>query len=258
VEGRELETALAAELYRETEGNPLFVVETARSGLPRRDEATARRWPVPQTVQEVIAGRLDQLSAQARELAGVAATIGRAFTFDVLAQASGADEEVLVRGLDELWARRVVREQGADGYDFSHEKIREVAYGELSAARRRLSHRRVAQALETVHATNLDNVRGRIAAHYEAAGRPEKAISHYRQAAAVAQRIYANQEAIQYLRRAIALAPAASLDRAQAARLYEPFGGHFGVDWGSRGSSAGVRGGHRPGTQGREDVALSS
>ncbi|MDQ2906956.1 MAG: hypothetical protein M3Y81_25885 [Chloroflexota bacterium] len=33
-------------------------------------------------------------------------------------------EEVLVRGLDELWQRRIVRERGGDAYDFSHDKLR--------------------------------------------------------------------------------------------------------------------------------------
>ena len=70
-------------------------------------------------VHAVIAARLAQLSALARELAGLAATIGRAFTFEVLARASDYDEDRLVRGLDELWQRRLVREQGASAYDFS-------------------------------------------------------------------------------------------------------------------------------------------
>jgi predicted ATPase len=224
VVGRKLEMTLATALYRETEGNPLFVVETARAGLPGRDEATARRWPVPPTVQEVIAGRLDQLSAQARELAGVAATIGREFSFDVLAQVSGDDEETLVRGLDELWGRRVVREQGVDAYDFNHDKIREVAYGALSATRRRWLHRRVAEALERVHASNLDGVCGKIATHYEAAGRARQAISYYQVAATVAQRIYANQEATDHLLRASALLSQSSEDDRLAAQVHEQLG----------------------------------
>ncbi len=96
-----------------------------------------------------MATRLGQLSPAARELAGLAATIGRAFTFPVLQAAGNGDEDDLVRGLDELWQRRIVRERGADAYDFSHDKLREAAYAALSPARRRLLHRQVAQALET-------------------------------------------------------------------------------------------------------------
>ena len=77
----------------------------------------------------------------------MAATIGRQFDFDVLRAAADLTDEALVRGLDELWLRRIIREQGGGAYDFSHDKIREAAYGQLSVARRRFLHRRVAQAL---------------------------------------------------------------------------------------------------------------
>jgi predicted ATPase len=149
--------------------------------------------------------RLAQLSPPARDLAGLAATIGREFTFDVLARASDSDEEPLVRTLDELWQRRIVREQGTDAYDFSHDKLRQAAYASLSAARQRLLHRRVAQALETVYADNLDPVSAQVAAHYERAGQPEQAIPYYQRAAEMAQRIYVNEEAIRYYQRALAL-----------------------------------------------------
>ena len=125
---------------------------------------------LPPTVQTVIAARLAQLSPQARALIELAATIGREFTFEVLQQASGDDEEMLVRGLDELWQRRIIREIGTNAYDFSHGKLRDVAYASLSAARRRLLHRRVAEALVVVHADGLDSVSAQVAAHYQQAG----------------------------------------------------------------------------------------
>jgi tetratricopeptide (TPR) repeat protein len=156
-------------------------------------------------VEAVIKARLNQLSSPARALAGVAAAIGRAFTFDVLARVSRGDEASLVSALDQLWTRRIVREQGADAYDFSHDKIREVAYSELSLARRRLLHRQVAHALEVVHETDLDAVSSRIARHYERAGMPERALHYYTQAADAAARVYANEEAIDYVRCALRL-----------------------------------------------------
>ena len=201
--GREIESGLAAQVYRETEGNPLFVVEMARA-LPVGSRS------LPPKVQGAIAARLAQLSASARELANVAATIGRDFEFDVLAKASGADEDMLVRGLDELWRRRIVREHGAAAYDFSHDKLREVICGSLSATRQRVLHRRVAEALETIHAAHLDSVSAQIAAHYDQAGRAEPAIAYYQRAAQVARRLYANQEAIAHYRRALALCDAST------------------------------------------------
>ena len=213
VAGGELDPDLTACLYRETEGIPLFVVEILRSGLPVGDqEPEAGEWetvcwpePLPPRVKAAFMARLAQLSPPARELAGVAATIGREFTFAVLARASEFDEDTLVRTLDELWQRRIVCEQGTDAYDFSHDKLREAAYVSLSAARQRLLHRHVAQALEVVYADDLDHAAARIAAHHEHAGQPEQAIPYYQRAAEAARRIYDNEESARYFRRALAL-----------------------------------------------------
>jgi DNA-binding SARP family transcriptional activator len=210
--GRPFSASATVDLYAETEGNPLFVVESVRAGLvrevqrqvPGADE-TIKLTRLPPGVQSVISHRLNQIAPAARELLRLAAVIGRSFTFSVLARAAEGDEDALVRDLDELWQRRIVREQGADAYDFSHDKLRLVAYDGLSAARRRLLHRRVAEALEAEHAANPDAVSGQIAAHYECAGQVERAVAYYRRAADVAQQVYANAEAIDELHRALAL-----------------------------------------------------
>ena len=153
----------------------------------------------------VIAGRLAQLSAPARELVGLAASIGRAFSLDILLRAGRVDEERVVKALDELWNKRIVREHGANAYDFTHDKLREVAYAEISAPQRRLFHRRIAEAFEAVNADDLDSVSGQIAFHYEHAGMAEQAIPYYQRAAVVAQRVYANEDAISLLSRGLAL-----------------------------------------------------
>ena len=212
VAGRPLEPELTAALYRETEGNPLFIVEMVRAAIlgPQAGEngpaAAPERWGLPPAVQRAIAARLAHLSPPARDLAGVAAVIGREFTFDVLAHAAApengaGDEGATVRALDELWQRDIVRQQGPSTYDFAHDKIRHVVLGELSAARRRYLHRRVARAIAALHGDDLDPVSGRVAAHYERGGEQQAAIAHYRRAAAVARKVYANQEAIGYYRR---------------------------------------------------------
>ena len=161
----------------------------------------------------MIAGRLAQLSDHAREMAAAAAVIGRAFDLDVLVRLVG-DEEVVVRALDELWRKRIVREQGPNAYDFTHDKLRDVAYGETSAPQRRLLHRRVAEALVAVHEKDLDPVSAQIAAHYESAGLLEQAIPHYSRAAVVAQGVYAHDEAIALAGRGLVAAPRAARERA--------------------------------------------
>ena len=89
--------------------------------------------------------------------------------------------------------------------NFTHDKLREVAYNEVSAPQRRLLHRRVAQALETLYAANLEPVNGQIAVHYDRAGDPEKAIPYYEMAGAAAASVYANEDAISLLKRGLEL-----------------------------------------------------
>jgi DNA-binding SARP family transcriptional activator len=218
VANRELEPALAELLYQESEGNPLFVVEMVRAGLARDGpwsagqghEAIHATQPLPPRVRQVIEARLARLSPQAHQVARLAATIGREFDFRVLSKATDEDEGSLVRALDELWQRRIVREHGADGYDFCHDKIREVSYAGLSHAHRRLLHRRVAGAMEAIYAADPEAVSAQLAHHYEQAGLLERAVLNYQRSAEVSQRIYANQDAIVHLQRALALIATAS------------------------------------------------
>ena len=213
---RPLEPDETAYLYHETEGNPLFVVESVRAERLSANHHPAKSTLVtasppagpetlPPKVHAMLTARLAQCTPSTRELAHLAAVVGRAFTFEVLAKASGRDEDTLIWGLDELWQRRIVREYGPDAYDFSHDKLREVAYAEVSPARRRRLHRRVAEALETIPAIAPDAVSGQLAAHYERAGLPDQAVPWYQRAAQVAQHVYANEEAIIYLNRALSL-----------------------------------------------------
>jgi predicted ATPase len=157
-------------------------------------------------------------------LAGLAATIGRVFTVEILREASGTDTDNLTAELDELWQRRIVRaapqQSGsnpvdiltsepfntrADSFDFSHDKIRDVAYAELSPIKQGHWHLRIARALEEIFAANLDPVSAQLAAHYEQAGETVRAIPCYQRAAEVAQRVYAHEEAIGLLRHGLQL-----------------------------------------------------
>ncbi len=233
VAGRELDVTQLADIYRETEGNPLFIVEALRA------QAGGDLRSLTPRVQTVITTRLTQLSPAARDLIGLAATIGRAFNFDLLRQASDEPEGQLVQALDELWQRRLVRERGAMDYDFSHDKIREVAYAQLSAARQRLLHRRVAEALEQVaqHATE-HRLSGDLAAqlghHYAAAGNGEKAVPYLLQAGDRAREVFAWQEAIEHYKYALALLKQeGASELIQAARTAMNLGGlyHCAMDF---------------------------
>src|SRR4030095_9524557 len=103
----DLDDQSALRLYRETEGNPLFVVEMASAGLnggstePKSGafDASAPQLStahLPPRMHAVIAGRLAQLSPETRELAGLAATVGRVFTVDILRKATRASHDSLL------------------------------------------------------------------------------------------------------------------------------------------------------------------
>ncbi|MEO8052658.1 MAG: AAA family ATPase [Acidobacteriota bacterium] len=188
-----LETGNLGEIYRSTRGNPLFVVESVRAGL----QSTR--------VHAVIAARLAQLTAASYELAGLASVVGRPFSFELLAKATDWDEDSISGALDELWRRRIVESRGPSEYDFTHDRLREVVCGELSLVRERYLHRRVARALAEMYGSDIESWSGQIASHSEQAGMAEEAIEHYQHAASYARRRYADTEAADLLRRALAL-----------------------------------------------------
>jgi DNA-binding SARP family transcriptional activator/predicted ATPase len=220
----DLQADEAARIYRETEGNPLFVVEMMRAGGRITDQAVvAPAQALPPKVQATIQYRLSQLSAQAQSLLQIAAVIGREFTFDVLARASESNEDALVQGLDELWRKQIVREQGANAYDFSHDKIRVVAYTALSATRRRVLHRKVAEAFVEISSDQPDRVAGQIAIHFELAGDSMKAGTWHVRAGQHARRTYALETAIKHYRAAVSLLPSA-VEREHRVCLYQELG----------------------------------
>jgi DNA-binding SARP family transcriptional activator len=200
---RPLDEDDAARTYRETEGHPLFIVERGR--MEAASHAGTPAEPPTPLVQSVLAARLTLLSDEARAAAEVASAVGRDFRFDLLAQASDLEEDVLVRALDELWRRQIVRVHDEERWDFSHDRIREVAYSGIGPARRRLIHRRIAQGMELLFADRLDEVSASIAAHLDAGGQPAKAVPFLERAAAVATRVSANEEAIRRLNHALTL-----------------------------------------------------
>jgi DNA-binding SARP family transcriptional activator len=180
-------------------GNPLFLVEMARSGLadPRPGDGAPE---LPPRVQAVIDARLDRLSGPARALAAAAAVVGRSFTIELISRLAD-DETAAVTALDELWRRGIVRERGVDSYDFGHDRIRDVAYRRIGPARRCMLHAAVADAIRASSAPEP----GLIAHHLEQAGRVDEAIAAYRDAVAASARAFAHQDVIGTCRRALRL-----------------------------------------------------
>lgn len=189
-------------LYTATGGYPLFVIESVRANVLDHLDRTVD--PGPQA-RAVLADRITQAAPPAREVAELAAVIGRDFTVELLTEASDLDPDVVVGAVDELWRRRIIREHSAASYDFFHDLLRDSAYEVISLPRRRLLHRRAAQALELVHADDLDTAAAALAYQYERAGRPDRAMPYHVRAAHAATAVFANQKAIRHYRRAAEL-----------------------------------------------------
>ena len=203
--GDVLDRSITERLYRETEGNPLFVTEVVRSGYLVDQPGGPKT--LPPKIQAVIETRLNALSADARELATIAAVTGRDFNYELLLTAAGAPEDQVLQSLDELWGRRVIREEGSGGYNFSHDKFREVIYQGLSSHRRINYHKKIALAIEESSRDDLDRAASQLAHHYQLAGDPEKAIDYLLLAGDRARTLFAGEDAIEYYRRASELLP---------------------------------------------------
>ncbi len=207
----------AAWLYQETEGLPFFLTEylaVAPEGAPDA--------PLPGGVRELLQAKLGQVSEAGRQLLATAAVIGRSFDFDTVRGASGRSEEETVAALEELTERGLVREVREAGelpalaYDFGHERMRALVYEQTSLARRRLLHRRVAEAL--AGRADGQSLAASIARHFQLAGQETEAAASFKTAGDQARGLYANHEALAHYRSALALG------HPDAAGLHEAIG----------------------------------
>jgi DNA-binding SARP family transcriptional activator len=204
-------------LTTDTEGLPLFLAAYLQ---PEMQWGAEEPWQggQPASVREVLQARLAQLSETAHQLMQTAAVIGRSFDFDTLLETAGRSEEEAISALEELIRRGLARETGSALrdteqllYDFSHELVRSLVYENTSLARRRLLHRRVAESLAgrmSGHpATNLVDpaLAGQVAYHYRNAGLTSPAVAYYQLAGEYARSLYANGEALEHFRSALAL-----------------------------------------------------
>jgi DNA-binding SARP family transcriptional activator len=194
-------TTLTEQVWVISEGNPFTAVETLRAVREGATASTTHGLALPQRVREVIAGRLDRLRPQSRELAGIAAVIGRAFDFALLRLASGLDERETAEAVDELVRRRILRDLGSS-FDFTHDRIRTVAHETLLGPRRQAIHAAVGRALEELHATEPERVWSRLAYHYANAEHADKAVRYLSRSADQAARVYAHVDALTALQQA--------------------------------------------------------
>ncbi len=200
---------LAARLQRETDGNAFFLtsmLHALREGALADDAGDTL--PLPEALRASVRMRLAHVPADARAALDVAAVLGRRFDFESLFAVTKTPEDSLLRAVETLVRRRLLREEAAGTYDFSHDKVREVAYLEIGATRRRLLHKAVAETLEHQDEGESHERDARLAEHYERGHVWDKAVHHMMLAAQRAQKLFAVSEALDWYDRAIALAAA--------------------------------------------------
>jgi len=193
-----------SDLYAETGGNPLFIVETLREWQSGGEGGEFR---LSQTAKSVIENRLNRLSPADRQLVSVIAAVGRPVSAEQLAKIMDAGEEAILMRAEQLSQLKILQEAGDGRFGFTHDIIKETAYRMNKESRRRRCHRQIAEGLRACHREQLEAVAGEIAFHYELAGMEEEAIAFYEKAAAAAEKIYANETRIRYYRKLLGLLP---------------------------------------------------
>lgn len=162
-------------LIKNAEGNPFFITELVRYaqgiGLLKKDGALDMELlnlspAIPATIQNLIESRLLKLSENARHLLHVSAIIGREFDFELIRQASSFSVTDALDAVEELQAAHLINPLPDDKFAFDHSLTMEVSLNDMNETRRRFLHRHVAEALETIHQTNLDPVSGLITRHF--------------------------------------------------------------------------------------------
>jgi len=179
------ERHLLSRLFRETEGNPFFIIEMVSAWF-NAPAAEKHRLPpspgtlpvssMPASIKLVIETRLNRLDDDSRSLLAIAAAVGRNFNYRVLTAASHFPETDIIDMLEEWIAQGLVVER-ADGYDFGHDKIREVTYHELSRARRCMVHRQIAEALERDSSIGFNHP-AVLAHHFSRSDQPQRALPY--------------------------------------------------------------------------------
>jgi adenylate cyclase len=210
--------AIAAEFYRETEGNPFFIEELFRhleeeNRLYDSDgifhaELSVAELEVPRSVRLVVGRRLARLSDRTRSTLGTAATIGRLFTFELLEASTKSDASSLLESVEEAERAGLVfsnAESPTARFEFSHELVRQAVVGGLSAARRQRLHLEVAEAVERVYSHALEDHYGELAHHYRLGDNVPKAVEYLTRSAEQGAQRGAYSEAVTQLNVGLAL-----------------------------------------------------
>jgi ATP/maltotriose-dependent transcriptional regulator MalT len=211
-----VDEAVVSLLLDQSEGNPFFIEEllygwleggvlVAREG--RYGLRTASHAPVPSSILGAIRIRLSRLPPVTVDQLRVAAIIGRAFGSRLLAQVQAMQAPEVEEILEEACRGCLVAADGNGFYRFTHDKIRESLYSEVSSARRMMLHERIGQALEAQTDETTAQRLAELAFHFARSGDRERGAEYSFQAAQSALRAFAFDQSITHCQTALDLIP---------------------------------------------------
>jgi predicted ATPase len=201
-----LTPTLEQQLLVRAEGNPFFLEELAYT--LREHDGQSSALSVPDSIQAVIAARIDRLSPDERQLLQAAAVIGKTVPFPLLQAMTALPEETLGRRLAYLQAAEFLSTAGglpSATYMFRHILLQETAYQALLTSTRRQYHQQIAQALAEHFPALAATQPELLAYHYTEAGCTAHAIAAWQRAGQQAAERSAHVEAIAHFTQGLAL-----------------------------------------------------
>jgi transcriptional regulator with AAA-type ATPase domain/predicted ATPase len=201
-----LTPALEQQLLAKAEGNPFFLEELAHT--VREQEEYQQAPGVPDTIQVVLAARLDRLPAIEKRLVQAAAVIGEDVVLPLLQALVAVPEATLHSGLAHLQEAELFFPKSFVPmltYTFKHVLIQDAAYQSLLKSTRQQFHQQIAQVLEARFPALVETQPELVAQHYTAAGGAEQAIPYWQRAGQLASDRSAHLEAISHVTTGIEL-----------------------------------------------------
>ena len=204
-------------LYTQSEGNPFFAEELLRGWVEEGSLVLDQtHWiaiaplehALPSSIVGALRQRFTRLSSDTIEHLRVAAAIGRTFEPSLLATVEDMDIEIVEASLLEATQSGLVRTEPTGLFTFTHEKIRECLYAEVSTSRRRRLHEVIGHILESRYdqeSTKSTYQLAELAFHFVHSGDRRRGATYCRQAAEQAMRSFAFEEAMIHYRKALEL-----------------------------------------------------
>jgi predicted ATPase len=184
-----------------------FTTMLQESAAPDRAGPTEPGHEIPSTLQDLVTARLDRLEG-GRELAQLAAVLGREFSHELIAAAALLDEPTLLTELGRLSQADILYAKGRPPrciYTFKHALLEDALYNALVKAKRQEFHRRIGEVLESRFPQTADTQPELLGHHFTEAGLTETAVGYWLKAGQRSRDRSANAEAVGHLTRGLSL-----------------------------------------------------